>query len=95
MLIVFIMFSLESVLNDFTHVHVPNHVLELKVGDICLILRCMKANDLASNTRVIILGIHPKCIKIMTLDKRRLVVLVPRMRFTFGLKNGLSFKMTR
>ena len=86
---------IENVLNDFTHIHVPNHVLELKVGDICLILRCMKGNDLASNSRVQILAIHSKCIKVMTLDKRRLVVLVPRMRFKFGLKNGLSFKVMR
>jgi hypothetical protein len=94
--LVYLLFhAVESVLNDFTHIHVPNHVLELKVGDICLILRCMKGSELASNTRVQILAIHSKCIRVVTLDKRRLVVLVPRMRFKFGLKNGLSFKMMR
>ena len=34
---------------------VPNHCLSLKEDDICLIMRPMKANNLASNSRVRIL----------------------------------------
>ena len=50
-------FLTEAALNKYSNTQVPNHILKLKVGDVCLIMRPMKASDLASNSRVLILSI--------------------------------------
>ena len=87
----------EEVLNGYTNTQVPNHVLKLKKGDVCLIMRPMKAYDLASNARVIIMGISEnfKMVKVKTLDAHPRIVYVPRMRFNFHLRSKSSYTMSR
>lgn len=85
-----------AILTDFTKNDVPDHCLTLKINDIVLIMRPMKASGLASNSRVKILAISKKIIKVQQIEGiKKNIVLVPRMRFTFRLKNGKSFQLTR
>ena len=58
----------ETVLNSFNANRVPKHVLQLKVDDICIVTRALKASDLATNTRVKILSITSRVIRARTLD---------------------------
>jgi nucleoside-triphosphatase THEP1 len=85
----------ETVLNSYTNTQVPNHEITLKVGDICLVTRAMKASDLASNSRVLIKSISPKLVKVVTLEANPRIVLIPRIRFKFNLQHTASFHMTR
>ena len=82
---------------DVTANDVPPHILELKVGDICLIMRPMKAANVASNSRVKILEISRSAIRVETIDGPNAPsrVVIPRMRFSFRLKYGNSFKFLR
>jgi ATP-dependent DNA helicase PIF1 len=85
----------ESVLNRYTNTQVPNHEMTLKIGDICLVTRAMKASNLASNSRVLIRGISFKLVKVVTLEQYPRIVYIPRIRFNFRLKHTASFNMTR
>jgi len=87
----------EDVLNGYTNTQVPNHILKLKKGDVCLIMRPMKAYDLPSNARVLIMGISDnfKMVKVKTLDAHPRIVYVPRMRFNFHLRSKSSYSMSR
>ena len=86
----------ESVLNSFNANGVPTHELHLKVNDICLVTRCMKAVDLATNTRVQIMSISNRIIRVRVLDDpHRPHVLIPKIRFKFRLKYCQSYKMMR
>ena len=85
----------ESVLNEFNTNGIPHHILTLKVGDICLVLRALMCDNLPTNARVIILAISPYVIKVQTLADSPRVVLIPRIRFKFSLQYGLSYKMIR
>lgn len=74
----------------------PTQKLNLKVNGICLITRCMKAVDLATNTRVQIMSISSRIIRVRVLDDpHRPHVLIPKIRFKFRLKYGQSYKMMR
>jgi hypothetical protein len=62
----------ENILNKINDSHTPDHVLNLKEGDICLLTRPMRAYGLASNQRVYIHKIPtlannmaPKLIEVM------------------------------
>jgi len=86
----------EAALNSITKTSIPDHVLELKVGDIALILRSLsKASGLATNTRVRILHISDKMIRVQTLSSPPQKAFVPRIRFKFKIFNTDSFNMTR
>jgi ATP-dependent DNA helicase PIF1 len=85
----------ETVLNSYTNTQVPNHELTLKVGDICLVTRALKASDLASNSRVLIKSISNKLAKVVTLERNPRVVHIPRIRWKFTLKHTASYSMTR
>ena len=62
----------DDVLNNFNNNGVPPHLLQLKVNDICIVLRNLnKKEGLTNNTRVRILNITPKCIRIQTLTSNK------------------------
>jgi hypothetical protein len=44
----------ETILNKLNDSHAPDHVLNIKEGDICLLTRPLRAYGLASNQRVYI-----------------------------------------
>jgi hypothetical protein len=55
----------------------------------------MKGSDLATNSLIQILSIGRGVIKARALNGEKQVVLIPRMRFSFTLKYGRSFNITR
>ena len=84
-----------SILSEFNTNDAPPHRLLLKVNDICRIMRPMKSSDLATNSLVQILHIGRAVIKVRVLTGKKQVVLIPRMKFSFTLKYGRSFNITR
>ena len=87
--------STTSLLDTVNATGVPPHRLQLKVGDICLVTRCMKASGLATNSRVRIISISRLVIKAQTLGERSTRVLIPRMRFKLKIKQGDNFTVMR
>jgi len=86
----------EDVLNNFNNNSVPPHLLKLKVGDICIVLRNLaKKHGLTNNTRVKILNIQQYCISVQTISEHPRSFRIPRVRFNFRLPFGESYKMTR
>ena len=86
----------ENVLGDYSVPGVPPHILNLKVGDVCLVLRNLsKRYGLANNSRVVVLSISDYCIRVQTLDENRFCVAIPRLRFKFKIPGGHSFEITR
>ena len=86
----------EDVLNNFNNNGVPPHLLQLKVNDICIVLRNLnKKEGLTNNTRVRILNITSKCIRIQTLSSNKRSFSIPRIRFKFRLPFGRSFQLVR
>ena len=67
----------------------------MKIGDVCLITRPLKAYELASNSRVVIKRISFKLIQVVTFESTPRVIMLPRMRFKFNLQDRTSFTMTR
>ena len=74
---------------------IPQHCLKLKINDICLIMRPMKAFDLATNERVRIYKITNKLITIETLDSSCRRICIPRIRFNYLPTANTSYKMVR
>ena len=73
----------EDVLNNFNNNSVPPHLLKLKVGDICIVLRNLaKKHGLTNNTRVRILKIQQYCISVQTLGAS---TCIPNPSDTFQL----------
>ena len=86
----------EDVLNNYNKNGVPPHVLNLKVNDTCIILRNLnKKEGLTNNTRVRIIAITTKCIRVQTLFEKKKTFSLPRIRFTFRLPFGRSFELRR
>lgn len=80
---------------NFTHSQVPNHELTLKVNDICMITRNLMSIKLASNCLVRILRMNKYSIVIVTMDKKKRTLILPRIRFKFKLRYTSSFSLTR
>ena len=86
----------EPVLNTFNANGVPTYKLHLKINDICLVTRAIKAIDVATNTRVQIIHISDRIVRVQLLsDPQRPPVLIPKIRFKFTLQYGQSYKMMR
>lgn len=86
----------EETMSTFDKTGVPPHQLQLKVDDICLILRTVAELDLPTNSRVIILEIHNHVIKAQTLDFfPARIVHITRIHFRFRLQYGQSFQLLR
>lgn len=84
----------EKVLSYYDGPGVPLHKLKLKVNDVCIVVRPIMTDDIATNTRVRILSISTNVIKVVTIEAKSRVLLLPRMHFKFR-PYGPSFEMTR
>ena len=87
----------EHVLNRLKKNGAPPHILTLKVGDICFIMRnLLKKEGLTNNTRVKIIDIKKYSIKVHTIDTPVPKVFIePRIIFKVTLPYGRSFTMVR
>jgi len=86
----------DDVLNNFNNNGVPPHILTLKVNDTCIVLRNLnKKEGLTNNTRVRIIAVTSKCIRVQTLGEKKRSFSVPRIRFKFRLPFGRSFELIR
>jgi hypothetical protein len=86
----------DDVLHEYVVNGVPPHDLQLKRGDICLIMRNLsKRYGLATNSRVIILSISEFCIRVQTVATPTKTATIPRIRFRFKIPGGASFEVTR
>jgi hypothetical protein len=86
----------EETLNHYTRNGVPPHILNFKVNDICLVLRAIPALQLATNTRVQIVRLQPRSVRVKTLNEPvSRFVNIPKITFKFRLEYSESFQMTR
>jgi hypothetical protein len=69
--------------------------IHTQVNDICLVTRSLKADGIATNSRVRILKITERLITAQTIDAFPRIIYLPRIRFKFSLRYGTSFKMLR
>jgi len=68
---------------------VPDHLITLKVGDICFVTRTLNRKEkLANNTRVVVTEIYRFTIKVSTISNYPKEFVVPRIRFHVKLKFG-------
>jgi len=86
----------EDVLHNFNNAGCPPHVLQLKVNDICILLRNLdKAAGLTNNRRVQVLEITGCVIKVQTLGEHQSIHYIPRIRFKFRLPYEQSYQLSR
>jgi len=87
----------DEVLHRYNKTGVPSHILKLKVGDICFIMRnLLKKEGLTNNTRVKITDIKKYSIRVCTIDtKIPKFFIIPRIIFKVTLPYGRSFTMNR
>jgi ATP-dependent DNA helicase PIF1 len=86
----------DDILNRYSTNGVPPHVLKLKVGDICILLRSLSRKDkLMTNTRVRVLRLNTFCVHVQTLTESPKCFTIPRIRFKFQLPWGKSYQMVR
>ena len=86
----------EDILNNFGNNGVPPHNLELKVGDICIILRNLSVRDgLQNNARVRITNISKYKIRVQTVEDRPRSSTLPRIMFQFKLPFMQSYTISR
>ena len=87
----------ESVMARFDVTGVPNHVLSLKVNDICMVMRNLNRKEgLAKNLRVKIVRMDDHVIRVCTLNPENpRYYNIPRIRFSVKLPYGRSIKIER
>ena len=86
----------DDVLNNYNNNGVPPHILHLKINDTCIVLRNLnKKEGLTNNTRVRVIAITSKCIRVQTFGEVKRIFSVPRIRFKFRLPFGRSFELIR
>ncbi len=83
-----------KLMDSITVSGVPAHSLNLKIDDVCLVLRSLQSLGLATNQRVRIVQLYTDCIKVETLQDQR-EVFIPRIRFGFNLRYGDSYRVVR
>ena len=84
----------EKVCDSFAHSGDPPHNLNLKVNDICIVLRNLNTG-LTNNSRVIVLNISRFVIKEQALNQSSSIHLIPRIHFKFRLPFGESYQLSR
>ncbi len=72
----------------------PPHILTLKVGDVCIVLRAMMGLNIPTNSRVLILEINNYVIKAKMLENNK-IVAIPRIPFIIQMPFGMSYKILR
>ena len=86
----------KDVLESYNMSNVPPHKLNLKINDICFIMRNLnKKEGLTNNTRVRIMYIGKNFVRVCTLNKYPKFFNIPRIRFNVNLPYGKSFTMCR
>jgi ATP-dependent exoDNAse (exonuclease V) alpha subunit len=88
----------DNILNEVNDSTSPPHLLSLKVGDICLVMRNLSMkNGLQTNSRVIITKICPqkKTIHVQTIEDEPKHAIICRIRFNIKLPMYESFEITR
>ena len=86
----------KEVLAKYDHNGVPPHELHLKKGDIALVLVTMsKIDKITKNTRVLILKITQRTVRVQTLTEPQISFSFPRINFKFKLPYGNSFRLLR
>jgi hypothetical protein len=75
---------------------VPPHTLQLKVGDVCLLMvNWSTTHGLTKNMRVLVKAFRTNVIIVETTDDRKHNFALPRVYFEFCSSYGMSFKMIR
>lgn len=75
---------------------IPFHVLKLKVGDICFLMRTLsKKEQLVKNIRVKILKISRYRIQVLVLIENPVIRFIPRIRFTIKHFPGYNIIRTQ
>jgi hypothetical protein len=87
----------KEILHRYNKTGVPPHILKLKVGDICFVMRnLLKKEGLTNNTRVRITEIKKYSIRVCTIDTNTIKFFtIPRIPFKVTLPYGRSFTMLR
>jgi len=85
-----------KVLGTLNRDGVPPHELNLKVDDVCILLRNLNNTDgLTNNTRVRIVSLDRYRIRIQTLGDRPFTATIPRIHFRFRLPYVTSYEISR
>ena len=86
----------DKVLSNYNKNGVPSHYVDFKVDDVCIVLRALPSLELATNTRVQIVGFLEHSIKVKTLNEPTTrYICLPRITFKFRLQYGESYQLTR
>jgi ATP-dependent DNA helicase PIF1 len=87
----------EHVMNRFNDNQAPLHELELKIDDICILLANVdKQQGLTKNTRVRIVNITQRIIRVVTLNNvQPIFANLPKYNFNIKLPFNKSYKMLR
>ncbi|XP_054260096.1 ATP-dependent DNA helicase PIF1-like [Macrosteles quadrilineatus] len=84
-----------QLLNTATGKGVPDHVLRLKIGSVCLIMRNLNiAEGLVNGTKVIVIGITNRLITVR-LPGQTQPIGIPRITFTFAFVEGSPLRVRR
>ncbi|XP_054280075.1 uncharacterized protein LOC128998104 [Macrosteles quadrilineatus] len=84
-----------QLLNTATGKGVPDHVLRLKIGSVCLIMRNLNiAEGLVNGTKVIVIGISNRLITVR-LPGQTQPIGIPRITFTFAFVEGSPLRVRR
>lgn len=85
----------QEILNELNSNDIPNHILTLKVGDICLLMRSIAPDEgLTRNARVKIIGMQNRTVRVRKLSDGKQYT-VHRITFKHKLPFGRSFEMLR
>ncbi|XP_054259511.1 uncharacterized protein LOC128984236 [Macrosteles quadrilineatus] len=84
-----------QLLNQATSKGVPDHVLRLKIGSVCLIMRNLNIDSgLVNGTKVIITAISPRLITARLPGKTE-PICIPRIQFVFPFVEGSPLRVRR
>ncbi|XP_054260342.1 uncharacterized protein LOC128984992 [Macrosteles quadrilineatus] len=82
-------------LNQATGKGVPDHVLRLKIGSVCLVMRNLNIDSgLVNGTKVIVTAIRPRLITVR-LPGQRDSICIPRIQFVFPFVEGSPLRVRR
>ena len=83
-------------LNQFDKAGIPPHKLQLKVGDICFIVRNLNVDEgIANSSRCQIITITARILTVKLLNGNNEIICLPKIRFNFKVNRGHSFEMVR
>ncbi|KAI5708509.1 hypothetical protein M8J77_024181 [Diaphorina citri] len=84
-----------QIVNQATGKGVPDHILRLKIGSVCLIMRNLNiADGLVNGTKVILTAISPRLITVRMPGGTQLYG-IPRIIFKFAMVEGSPLRISR